>query len=167
MIKLGVSLLDGVMWVKPKLWNYNFNRLSNCNLLFDTGATMTSIDTSVAKRAGVSLKDAPTVKVGGIGGKKDARIVTVKEFWLGEVNLGAVSVHVIDFDEDCSASGAGVLGMNIIRNFITTIDLDQSVDNSEGVISMKPLFEFCDTDRLESFNPAQSRFGLWKLTQHK
>ena len=165
MIKLGVSLLDGVMWVKPKLWNNNFNRLSICDLLFDTGATMTAIDTSVAKRAGISLKNAKVVKVGGIGGRKEAHIVTIKEFWLGDVNLGAVSVHVIDFDEDCSASGAGVLGMNIIRNFITTIDLTQSVDNSEGVIQMKPLFEPSDITTLENFNPLQSRFGLWKLAQ--
>ena len=163
MIELDISFMTEAMWVEPKIWNNNLNRLSTCPMLFDTGATMTAISVQAARRSGFSLNSADVVYVKGIGGLIQGHCITVREFWLGSLNLGAASVYVLPFAENSDVQA--VLGMNIIKEFITTIDLTKKNKfGSDGILLMFPAFDTNDIKTLDTFDSKNSRFGAWNLS---
>jgi len=162
-IELGVSFISGKLWVTPKIWNNNLNKLSSTVMLFDTGATMTTIDVKIANRSGISLKNVEKIKTHGIGGMVDGYLVTIKEFWLGGLNIGAISAHVIPFNTDSEVQA--VLGMNVLRGFRTTIDLLHKTDDGLGAIFLEPTFDINDIDKSDTFMPKTSRFGVWNAEQ--
>ena len=151
----------GKIWVTPKIWNNNLNKISSCMMLFDTGATMTTIDVSIANRAGISLKDAIPITTHGVGGSVSGYLVMVKEFWFGNLNLGTIAAHVIPFNKDSEVQA--VLGMNVLKNFKTTIDLLHKADGSDGAIFLEPTFDLAKIDTLDTFTLNESRFGIWSV----
>jgi len=101
--------------VSPRLWNRNKNKFYTCSMIFDTGATMTALDTKIVNSLGYSLKNAKEVSVNGIGQSNIlAKRLTLIDFELGGVELGPVLVDVLDFPEDSSISA--VLGMNVVKH---------------------------------------------------
>ena len=164
MIKLGVSFISGKLWVTPKIWNNNLNKLSAIAMLFDTGATMTTIDVGIANRAGISLKNAEEIAVRGIGGIVNGHLVTIKEFYLGGVNIGTIAAHVIPFSADSEVQA--VIGMNVLRGFKTTIDLQHKTEDGSGAIFLEPTFDINDVDTPDTFMLKSSRFGIWNAEQY-
>ena len=161
MIELGVKLLSGGLWVTPRLWNKNLGKLSRCVMLFDTGASMTTIDTSIANRSGISLKNTEPVKVHGVGGTIKGNVATVSELWLGDMNVGSLAVNVIQFNKDSEV--LAVLGMNVIKEFRVQIDLQKKSKGNDGTIFLEPTFDINDITNEKSFFPNYSRFGVWSL----
>ena len=159
MIELDADLLSGGLWVTPKLWNSNLNKLSVCTMLFDTGAAMTTIDMSIANRSGIQLSDTKAITVHGVGGTVSGYLTTIREFWLGDVNIGTISVHVIPFNENSEVQA--VLGMNVIKEFRVTIDLKYKTEDSDGTIIMEPTFDLNAITHSSGFTPEHSRFGIW------
>jgi len=158
-IELGVSFISGKLWITPKIWNSNLNKLSAVDMLFDTGATMTTIDVGIANRAGISLKNSEKIAVRGIGGIVEGYLVIIKEFCLGGVNIGTIAAHVIPFSVDSEVQA--VLGMNVLKGFRTTIDLLHKTDDGLGAIFLEPTFDMNDIDTPDTFMPKSSRFGIW------
>jgi len=82
-------------------------------------------------------------------------------------DIGPNTMHVIRFPEN--ANTKAVLGMNVIRNFTTTIDIktreDEGYDVTKpiGTITLTPKFDLSDKPRLEDFMPDFHRFGVWSL----
>jgi len=159
--QLGIYFSAGKIWVTPKIWNNNLKKLSSCMMLFDTGATMTTIDVSIANRAGISLKDAIPITTHGVGGSVGGHVVTIKEFWLGNLDLGTIAAHVIPFNKDSEVQA--VLGMNVLKNFKTTIDLLHKTEGSDGAIFLEPTFDLAKIDTLDTFTLNESRFGIWSV----
>ena len=84
---------------------------SVCEMIFDTGATMTAIDEDIATRLGYKWKDGEDTTVAGIGNAAlPAKIITVPSLVLDGYDIGPNSLHVIKFPED--ANTKAVLGMN-------------------------------------------------------
>jgi len=162
-MKLRVSFISGKLWVTPKIWNNNLNKLSSTMMLFDTGASMTTIDIKIANRSGISLKNAESITTRGVGGTVKGYLVTIKEFWLGGLNIGTVAAHVIPFSIDSEVQA--VLGMNILKGFKTTIDLLHKAEDGLGAIFLEPTFDLSDIDTLDTFMPKISRFGIWNAEQ--
>jgi len=132
-------------------------------MLFDTGASMTTIDVSIANRSGISLRDAKPIAVHGVGGTVNGHLATINEFWVGDLNIGAVAAYVLPFDKNSEVQA--VLGMNVIKEFKVTIDLLQRDADSEGTIFMEPTFDTNTIHNADTFISSQSRFGIWSATQ--
>ena len=158
MIELNVSFISGKLWVTPKIWNYNLDKLSSTTMLLDTGATMTTIGVKMANRSGIPLKNTESITTYGVGGIVKGHLVTIKEFWLGNLNLGAIAAHVIPFSVDSEVQA--VLGMNVLKGFRTTIDLLHKTENGLGAIFLEPTFDINNIDTLDTFMPKVSRFGI-------
>jgi len=158
-IELGVSFISGKLWVTPKIWNNNLGKLSTVDMLFDTGATMTTIDVKTANRSGISLKNAEKIAVRGVGGIVTGHVVTINEFWLGGLNIGAIAAHVIPFSTDSEVQA--VLGMNVLKCFRTTIDLLHKTDDGFGMILLEPTFNVNDIDNVDTLMTKTSRFSIW------
>ena len=131
---------------------------------------MTAIDISIANRSGISLKNAKKIdSVHGLGGTVGGHLVTVKEFWLGGAikdginkggfNIGITALLVLPFNANSEV--LAVLGMNVIKEFKTTIDLQRKTKHTDGTILMEPTFDASDMTPADSFIPEQSRFGVW------
>ena len=133
---------------------------------------MTAIDVSIANRCGISLKNAKKIdNVHGLGGTVRGHLVTVKEFWLGGatkdgvnkggLNIGVTALYVLPFNTNGEVFA--VLGMNVIKEFVTTIDLQRKTKHTDGIILMEPAFDVNDITSTDSFAPEHSRFGLWSI----
>jgi len=145
-----------------------YNKPAICEMIFDTGATMTAIDEGIAMRCGYKWREGEDAFVAGIGGAAlPAKIITVPMLILDGYDIGPNTLHVIKFPED--ASTKAVLGMNVIRNFKTLIDIKTrenegyDVTKPIGIITLTPKFNMNDKPTFEDFMPKRHRFGVWGL----
>jgi len=96
-----------------------------------------------------------------------AKSITIPSLILDGYDIGPNTVHIIKFPEN--ASTKAVLGMNVIRNFRTFIDIktrddeDYDVTKPIGMITLTPKFNLADKPTLEDFMPKIHRFGLWSI----
>jgi hypothetical protein len=136
-------------------------------MVFDTGASMTTVSAKIARRLGYNLKGAENIHVSGIGNSKiPAKRITVVNLMLDETELGPVCVDVVDFPEDGNV--VAVLGMNVIKEFKVTADFKDKrpkPDNRDATIFLEPAFDDSDRPSCENFIPAESRFGIWAIRQ--
>jgi len=91
-------------------------------LLFDTGATYTTLDTRTLTEAGYAIPaSAPTIKSHTANGEIVSPLVRVERLWVGGLEVPGVTVAVCD----ACAEGLGykgVLGLNVSSRFLVTLD---------------------------------------------
>ena len=90
-------------------------------LIYDTGASITTLDSATAKKLGLSKRAARYVEVETANGTTRQAIVSLSSIEVGGAKvLGPIEVAICD---TCSLSGAGgLLGLNFSRAFLTQID---------------------------------------------
>jgi clan AA aspartic protease (TIGR02281 family) len=91
------------------------------SMLFDTGATLTTLDRRTLARLGVEVPaDAPVLELRTANGPANAPIVLVPTVWVGGVAVEGVTVGVC---EPCADDAvAGLLGLNVTGRFLVTLD---------------------------------------------
>lgn len=90
-------------------------------LVFDTGATLTTLDRATLRRLGVTVpRDAPEITFFTANGERRAPLVLLDRAWFGGLLVEGVTVGVCD---KCATEGhAGLLGLNVSRRFLVTVD---------------------------------------------
>lgn len=90
-------------------------------MLFDTGASVTTLDSKSLRRIGVEVPaDAPEIKLRTANGERTARLVLVPQVWIGGLPVEGVTVGVC---EECADERvAGLLGLNVSGQFLVTLD---------------------------------------------
>ena len=90
-------------------------------MLFDTGATLTTLNRATLRRIGVKIsRDAPRLMVHTAAGPVETQVVLLDRLWVGGMEVGGVSVSVCDA---CAANGTvGLLGLNVSERFLVTVD---------------------------------------------
>ncbi len=93
-------------------------------MLFDTGATLTTLDAGTLARLGISVPpDAPVVTLQTANGQVDAPLVLLDTVWLGEERIDWATVAVC---AACADGGvAGLLGLNITGLFQVALDHEE------------------------------------------
>ncbi len=90
-------------------------------MLFDTGASFTSVDRATLDALGIDVPDdAPTVTVRTANGERTTPLVLVERVWLGGMAIDGVTVGVCDacaHDDE-----VGLLGLNVSGRFLVTVD---------------------------------------------
>ena len=168
MIELPISTWASSVQIELGLWKLDKKDYSKCDMIFDTGAYMTTIDTSIAKRLGLNLSSGIRGTVTGAGRSSiPVTRVIVPKCRLGiDFELGPILVDVLDFPDAMPVRA--ILGLNIIKEFICTIDFTDTrlIDNEkcDGMILMKPSFDTSTITSFENFDINESRFGLWTIT---
>lgn len=90
-------------------------------MLFDTGATLTTLDRASLDALGVPvLPDAPEVTVRTAGGERQARLALLDRVWIGGMEVQGVTVSLCD--ECADADTVGLLGLNVSGLFKVTVD---------------------------------------------
>ncbi|HEX7026353.1 MAG TPA: TIGR02281 family clan AA aspartic protease [Gammaproteobacteria bacterium] len=89
-------------------------------LLLDTGATFTTLSTSLANELGLAVpRDTPQVRLSTANGVISAPMITVDTISLNGATVANLDVVVLD-----NIGGNGLLGLNFLNNF--NIDIDQA-----------------------------------------
>ena len=162
MIELKVDFFASSVWIMSEIWNNNLSKFSLCDMVFDTGASMSVIDSGLAIRSGYSLKNADIVSVQVVGNTISAKRIIMPNFKLGGIELGPISTYVVDFTENSNTSA--LLGMNVIKEFKVVADFKDKrpkPDGRDATIYLEPMFNINDKPSYESFIPHGSRFGVW------
>ncbi len=91
------------------------------NMIFDTGATLTTLNRATLRKIGVRVPDdAPRMQVHTAAGPQETVAVLVDRMWVGGLEVKGVSVSVCDA---CANDGAvGLLGLNVSERFLVTVD---------------------------------------------
>jgi len=92
-------------------------------VLFDTGATFTTLDRGALGRLGVRVPDdAPMATFQTANGRVESPMVLLDRVWVGDRAVDGVTVAVCD---DCSQDGTfGLLGLNVTSQFRVAVDHD-------------------------------------------
>jgi clan AA aspartic protease (TIGR02281 family) len=91
------------------------------SMLFDTGATVTTLSQAGLARLGIRIPaDAPQISLRTANGERSARLVLVPRVWIGGLPVDGVTVGVCDECED--EHTAGLLGLNVSGQFLVTVD---------------------------------------------
>jgi clan AA aspartic protease (TIGR02281 family) len=90
-------------------------------MLFDTGATYTTLSRDRLDRMGIPVpQDAPTIVLNTANGEVEAPIVLIERAWLGGFPVEGLTVAVC---EDCRGDDhEGLLGLNVSGQFSVTLD---------------------------------------------
>ena len=94
-------------------------------MLFDTGATLTTLDSKTLAKIGVRVpSDAPEVSMHTAAGERTTRLALVNRVWVGGLAVDGVTVSVCD--ECAGDSSVGLLGLNVSGRFLATVDHQRS-----------------------------------------
>lgn len=102
----------------------NASREIELEMMFDTGATYTTLSTEVLGRLGIVVTDRdPRIRLHTANGDRDTSVVLLDHVWLGDLRIDGVAIAVCD---DCaSADNGGLLGLNVAGGFNVAIDADR------------------------------------------
>lgn len=120
-------------------------------MIFDTGATFTTLDPATLRRLGVDVPpDAPTIRVQTAGGERNTALVLLDRVWVGGFAVEGVTVGVC---QECSDNeSVGLLGLNVSRNFLVTVDQARQ----ELVLTPRPEEERDDTANVQPWVELQA-----------
>jgi predicted aspartyl protease len=102
-------------------------RVNGCgpiDLVVDTGASMTVLSPSVARRAGVALH-GPRVAAAGAGPRMPARLARLRSIEIGHLRATRLGVAVLSLAALNRATGlgiGGIVGYNLLCRYRLTID---------------------------------------------
>jgi clan AA aspartic protease (TIGR02281 family) len=93
-------------------------------MMFDTGATYTTLSNEALRRLGIVPRDGdPVIQLHTANGEREATVVLVDHVWLGDLRLDGVAIAACD--ECASSDVAGLLGLNVSGRFNVGIDADR------------------------------------------
>lgn len=110
----------------PVAFETRFGETVETWMLFDTGATFTTLDEATLDALGQDIPDdAPEVTLHTANGKRTARLVLLDEVWIGGFPVGGVTVALCEACASADTGVAGLLGNNVSGQFTVTLDPDR------------------------------------------
>lgn len=93
--------------------------------LFDSGASFLTITTATARELGIEIPaDAPRIEFHTAAGMRSVAMVQLPGLTIGPVRVPNLAVSICD---PCATErGAGLLGLNVIREFVVQTDYQSS-----------------------------------------
>lgn len=95
---------------------------ASVKMLFDTGATLTTVDEATLRRLGVFISTSdPTIETHTANGMVRRAVTVIEAVTLGVARLGG-GMTVAVCDPCAKGDVVGLLGMNVLRHFKVTLD---------------------------------------------
>ena len=132
-------------------------------MVYDTGAGTTTISRQIALDAGYKIKQSGDY-VDGLGGRLKADYTVIPDLILGDVPLGPVYVHVVDFHRELERKSSAILGMNVLSWFKITQECfwnENLMRYDRATLLLDPKFDINDKIDIDKFYPLDrgQRFG--------
>ena len=100
-------------------------RNGTVRLLLDTGASITTLTPSAARRLNISYDQSRSITVATAGGLVAAPLIEIKEFAVGEAAVDRLQVGILPLPDLDKFDG--LLGMNFLQQFASSIDQQQGL----------------------------------------
>jgi predicted aspartyl protease len=99
------------------------------DLIVDTGATLSCVDSSLATELALPEEQALRGTAIGLGGSGAVRLHEVDSLRVGGAVARGISVCAVNLDALRAIGGdvRGLLGLNVLRNFRVTLDFERQV----------------------------------------
>ncbi|WP_298513666.1 aspartyl protease family protein [uncultured Kordia sp.] len=115
---------DELMFIKVKVNDHD----EPLNFVFDTGASTAVLDENIAKKIGVTANyQQPTE---GAAGTEMYNIALSQTFHIGNISIKNAHTVLVDLERLAKKSNQqidGIIGNNIMQQYVTQIDYDQNV----------------------------------------
>jgi len=132
-------------------------RSQEVQFLFDTGATLTTLDRRTLGELGIDIpEDAPTATLQTAAGQVESSVVLLDRLWLGHVAIDNVAVALC---EPCAQEATrGLLGLNVTGLF------DVTMNSGEQELQLRPVSVAGDR-RLDvnHFVQLDATVTMWRL----
>lgn len=115
MSKLGNSLTLTI-----HLWDVNLKVFRHMEIVFDTGASVTTISKAILRDAGYEFDPNKIAFITTASGQAKVNVVNIPLLKIGNQVLKDVTVYAHDFPQESCA--VAVLGLNVISQFNITMD---------------------------------------------
>jgi len=156
---------DYVLRIQTKIEAPNFEQPPRLTMVYDTGSGTTVISKEIADIAGYEVHALPVGEgVVGIGGEVTPGYTIIPNLIIGDVSLGPVYAHVIEFHAKLAQRTGALLGMNVLSWFKITQDCHWDNDKERyttATLQLEPKFDITDIPTLDRFFPTErgQRFG--------
>ena len=121
---LDIAIINGLMYADIKFQSAKERKFYNASMLLDTGASVTTVSSSILNRLGYTTENkAKTVRTAN--GSISVCEIVMPEIILGSIRLVDVDVHAHTFPFECYFDG--ILGMNVLSLYNLNIDFDNRI----------------------------------------
>ncbi len=124
---VAMDLISGNVYIDIKLWSLSKNKYLRMDMLFDTGASVTTISKGIIKDLGYDLTDCEKTKITTASGIAYVDVVTLKSVKINDIVLENVKVYAHTFPEE--SFSLGVIGLNIINRFDVEMQFSKKLIN--------------------------------------
>lgn len=119
MNKIKFDFTSNLMMVNVYLWNIRMAKFENMLITYDTGASNTVISKDILFLLGYNFEGIEKTRIITASGVEYVEPIILKKFRIGSFVLEDVQVYAHTFPE--ASFSLGVLGLNVIRQFDTSI----------------------------------------------
>lgn len=122
--ELKMDRISNILMIDLEVWSKPAERFRNMMVVFDTGATMTTISKDILFQLGYNVEDGTKSRITTASGVAYVNEVILDKLKVGSIILDNVKVYAHTFPEESFATG--VLGLNVISKFNTQLDFSNS-----------------------------------------
>ena len=136
MVKLHLLKGHSRIWIRAYI-----NDVQKMRVMVDTGCHTTMIDVKIADKYGKLLPDGTEMKIGGKA--INAKGYLIKSLSFGSLEIKNIFVWAMDCEPREELAGKILLGLNVMNNWIYTIDRNKNtMEISENIFLQAPESEY-------------------------
>lgn len=114
--------MGNMIMLDLELWSKRVNRFRNMMVVFDTGASVTTISKDILYQLGYDVSSCEKARITTASGVAYVDVVKVERLKIGQFILEDVEVYAHTFPEE--SFSLGVIGLNVIANYRVTLDFE-------------------------------------------
>ena len=112
--------MGNMVMLDVELWSQRVNKFRNMMVVFDTGASVTTISKDILYQLGYDVSECEKARITTASGVAYVDVVRLKKLKLGTLILEDVEVYAHTFPEE--SFSLGVIGLNVISKYKVTLD---------------------------------------------
>ena len=112
--------MGNMVMLDVELWSQRVNKFRNMMVVFDTGASVTTISKDILYQLGYDVSECEKARITTASGVAYVDVVRLKKLKLGNLILEDVEVYAHTFPEE--SFSLGVIGLNVISKYKVTLD---------------------------------------------
>ncbi|MGL5677652.1 MAG: aspartyl protease family protein [Cellulosilyticaceae bacterium] len=114
--------MGNMVMLDLELWSKRVNRFRNMMVVFDTGASVTTISKDILYQLGYDVSNCEKARITTASGVAYVDVVKVDRLKIGQFILEDIEVYAHTFPEE--SFSVGVIGLNVIANYRVTLDFE-------------------------------------------
>jgi clan AA aspartic protease (TIGR02281 family) len=101
--------------VDLSVWNRKTESFSDISVVFDTGASVTTLSKDILHLAGYDVSNGSVKRITTASGIEYVREIVLDKIKIGALEMSNIPVYAHTFPQECFSSG--LLGLNVLSRF--------------------------------------------------